>query len=126
MAGEHEKAPVCGENMSSLKDKAKTYDEIKDEQKWLAEHGRRLEVKWVKLKDAQKEIDLANKDFKEQYKEAERLSNLLRNAENEHLILKQKLQESIEEIKHFYGFECQACIILKNKFEELLKEKEPI
>jgi predicted nucleic acid-binding Zn-ribbon protein len=51
----------------SLKEKAKTYDEIKDwvylfklmhenEQKWLEEHKKRLEVKWVRLEDAEQEI----------------------------------------------------------------------
>jgi len=110
----------------SLKEKAKRVDEWYSELMPIegsdseGDFRRSSNVLLVRLEEAQKEIDLANKAFKEQYKEAERLSNLLRNAENEHLILKQKLQQFAIFLDDFYKRRRNQ--IVRPKFYEIFGE----
>jgi len=114
--------------MSELEKKDKTGNFIKDLALRYDSANKHL---WVMLEDAQE----FTQELEQQVKNLEtNRDNLLESLEicarnlkllcKESVEFKQKLQESIEEIKRFYGYECQACIILKNKFEELLKEAE--
>ena len=146
--------------MTELKEKAKTYDEIKDwvhlfklmrenEQKWLEEHKKRLEVKWVRLEDAEQEIEEKSENYA---KLCARLHEQVIDLTLKNKELKQKLQQVVKEIpscidcEYYLGDEegnghCSlseqqhvdsVCCLkdkflneLPKKFEELLKEAKP-
>jgi hypothetical protein len=132
----------------SLKEKAKTLNELLWENRlewdrWLRmgvteqkqiELAPKYQEKWIKLENAQKEIDEHGKNNEALAKVCSNLNDKILRLENERLELKQKLQQLLNEFPSKDGgspanwrvnmYSTREIDEWKKKFEELLKEEK--
>jgi len=103
----------------SLKEKAKTITEIAGEGGFNQPEV--STVRWVRLEDAQKEIDKREKDQNDAY---EQLLKLFLKLEHERLELKQKLRQILDDFGDIQDYDNDDVIELHRALTKLLNEEK--